>query len=101
MAYLDVDTAFRAVRASGDTYGRIEAGMVRRAMVRIPAVLGTDDQREWKVCQAIVDGSYPASWVKVVMSLMDTAGQLATFTDAQLDTQMATAFSRMILTRGV
>jgi len=86
-------------RAAGDLTGRIEAGMVRRAMTRIPAVTSLDDQREWKVCQAIVDGSYPTQWIKVVMSLLDTAGQLSSPTDANLDTQMATAFSRFILTR--
>lgn len=99
MAYTDVDTAFNAVRASGDLRGRIEAAMARRAITRIPTVAATDDQREWTVCQAVIDGTFPSSWVRIVMSLLDTAGQLTNPTDAQLDTQMATAFSRFILTR--
>jgi hypothetical protein len=101
MAYADVDTAFRATRASGDTYGRCEAALVRRAVTRIPSVTGSDDQREWLVCQAIIDGTFPASWVRLFMSLLDTAGQLAAPTDANLDTQASTVFDRIIKTRRV
>ena len=99
MAYTDVDIAFRATRASGDLYGRIEAGLLRRALTRIPAVTGSDDQREWLVCQQIVDGAYPASWVKMTMGLLDVAGQLASATDANIDTQAAQVFDRLTKTR--
>lgn len=101
MAYTDVDTALKAVRAAGDLYGRIEAAMARRAITRITQILATDDQREWSVCVAVIDGTYPTSWIRIVMSLLDTASQLASPTDAQLDTQLATAFSRFISTRKV
>lgn len=99
MAYADVDTAFAAAKTAGDLKGRIEAGMTRRAVTRLPAVVAADDQRELAVCRAILDGAFPQSWVRLVMSLLDTAGQLTTPTDAQIDTQMATAFDRLLKSR--
>lgn len=96
MAYADVDTAFRAARASGDVYGRCEAAMVRRALVRQPSVVNADDQREIRVIAQIINGSYPPAWVRTFMSLLDTAGQLANPTDGQLDTQAGTLFSRLV-----
>lgn len=99
MAYTDVDTAFLATKAAGDLKGRIEAGMVRRATTRLPTVVANDDQRELAICRSILDGSYPASWVRLVLSLLDVAGQLANPTDAQIDTQMATAFDRLLKSR--
>ena len=99
MAYTDVDTASRAARVSGDLTGRIEAAMLRRAVTRIPSVVAAEDQREWSVCQQILDGTAPAAWVRLVMSLLDSAGQLASPTDAQIDTQTATAFDRLTKTR--
>ena len=100
MAYADVDTAFSAAKAAGDLKGRIEASMTRRAVTRLPAVVAADDQRELAVCRAVLDGTYPSSWVRLVLSLLDTAGQLASQTDAQIDTQMATAFDRLLKSRG-
>lgn len=99
MAYADVDTAFLATKAAGDLKGKIEAAMVRRAVTRLPTVVASDDQRELAVCRAVLDGTYPASWVRLVMSLLDTAGQLTNPTDAQIDAQMATAFARLSVVR--
>jgi hypothetical protein len=99
MAYTDVDVAFLATKASGDLRGRVEAAMVRRAITRTPTVVTNDDQKELAIMRAIVDGSYPASWVRLVLSLLDTAGQLASPTDANIDSQVATAFDRFLKTR--
>ena len=99
MAYTDVATAFLATTTPGDLTGRIEVAMVRRAVTRLPTVVSTDDQRELAVCRAILDGTYPQSWVRLVMSLLDIAGQLTAPTDAQIDTQMATAFARLSVVR--
>ena len=99
MAYADVDTAFSAAKTAGDLRGRVEAGMVRRAVTRLPTVASGEDQRELAVCRAVLDGTYPASWVRLVLSLLDTANQLANPTDSQIDTQMATAFARLSVVR--
>lgn len=100
MAYTDVDTAAQANRVAGDLRGRIRAAYIRRAITRMPNWVAADDQRERAVAQAVLDGSAPAEWTTVVLSLLDTAGQLASPTDAQLDTQMATAWDRIIKSRG-
>tara|TARA_R110000868_G_scaffold232885_1_gene486531 strand:+ start:70 stop:372 length:303 start_codon:yes stop_codon:yes gene_type:complete len=100
MAYLDVDAAYLAAKTPGDLKGRIEGALVRRAVTRIPAVVAADDQKELAAHRAIIDGSYPASWVKLMLSLLDTAAQLSSPTDAQLDTQAATALDRILKTRG-
>ena len=73
--------------------------MVRRAVVRVPAVVSAEDQREWSVCQSVVDGTAPPAWVRLVMSLLDTSGQLVSPTDAQIDSQVAIAFDRLTKTR--
>lgn len=99
MAYTDVDVAFSAAKTAGDLKGRIEAAMVRRAVTRLPTVVSTDDQRELAVCRAVLNGTASDGWVRLVMSLLDTAGQLSSPTDAQIDTQMATAFARLSVTR--
>lgn len=99
MAYADVDNVAQAARAAGDIKGRIRAAFIRRAIVRMPTWVAADDQRERAVAQAVLDGSAPAEWTTVVLSLLDTAGQLANPTDAQLDTQMATAWDRIIKSR--
>jgi hypothetical protein len=99
MAYTDVDTAFLATKASGDLKGRVEAALLRRAITRIPSVVANDDQKELAAHRAIVDGSYPQSWVKLVVSLLDTANQLAAPTDANIDAQCATALDRILKTR--
>ncbi len=96
MAYTDVDTAFLATKAAGDLRGRIEAAMVRRAITRTPAVVAADDQKELAVLRTVIDGSYPSSWVRLVLSLLDTAGQLSAPTDAQIDSQVSTAFDRFL-----
>lgn len=99
MAYTDVDTAAQANRVAGDIKGRIRAAYIRRAITRMPAIIAADDQRELRVAQAVLDGTAPAEWTTVLLSLLDTAGQLASPTDAQLDTQAATAWARIIATR--
>ena len=99
MAYADVDTAFLATKANGDLKGRVEAALLRRAITRIPAVVTADDQKELAAHRAIIDGSFPQSWVKLVISLLDTAGQLAAPTDTQIDSQCATALDRILKTR--
>ena len=99
MAYADVDTAFSAAKTAGDLKGRIVAAMVRRAVTRLPTVANGDDQRELAVCRAVLDGTFPDDWVRLTMSLLDTAGQLASPTDAQLDSQIATAFARLSVSR--
>lgn len=99
MAYADVDTAYQAARVAGDLKGRIEAAMVRRAVTRIPTVVASDDQREFSVCQSIVDGTAPAAWTRLVLMLLDNASQLSNPTDAQIDTQVATAIDRVTKTR--
>lgn len=99
MAYTDVDVAFLATKAAGDLRGRVEAALVRRAITRIPAVVAADDQKELAAHRSILDGTYPQSWVKLMLSLLDTAAQLSNPTDAQLDTQAATALDRILKTR--
>ena len=100
MSYATVDTASRATRASGDLIGQIGVAMLKRAGVRISALADSGDQKETGVCRSILDGSAPTQWTTIVLVLLDVAGQLATPTDAQVDTQVAAAFAYFIKSRG-
>ena len=100
MAYADVHTITVATRVGGDLPGRIEAGLIRRATVRLPAVVASDDQRELAVIRTVLDGNVPAAWVTLTLSLLDVAGQLSAPSDAQIDAQLATAWDRITKSRG-
>lgn len=99
MAYDAADTAAQAARVAGDLKGRIRMALIRRAIVRMPAIVAADDQKERSIAQQVLDGTAPPEWTTVMISLLDTAGQLASPTDAQLDTQAATAWDRLIKSR--
>ena len=99
MAYADVDTAFRAARADGDRRGRVEVAFLRKAITRLGAISPTDDQREYAVARAVVDGAIPDAWIKLVFGLLDVANQLTAPTDAQLNTQVDTAWAKLAVAR--
>lgn len=99
MAYADVDTAFRAVRADGDRRGRVEVAFLRKAITRLGAIAANDDQREYAIARAVVDGTVPDTWIKLVFGLLDQANQLAAPTDAQLNTQVDTAWTKLATAR--
>lgn len=96
MAYADVDTAFRAARTNGDVRGKIETAFQRRAWTRLTAVANNEDQREANLCRAIASGAYPDSYVLIVLDRLDVAGKLATQTDAEVDTAVTQAWTRLI-----
>jgi len=100
MPYADIHTLVAAPRTGGDLPGRIEAGLIRRATVRLPAVVGSDDQRELAVIRTVLDGNVPASWVTLTLSLLDVTGNLSAPSDAQIDAQLVTAWDRITKSRG-
>lgn len=99
MSYAAIDTAAKATRSAGDLLGRIEVAFVKKAIVRAGAIGGNDDGRERGVIAAVMDGGYPDSWKLTVLGLLDIAGQLASPTDAQIDTQVDTAWLRFTQSR--
>ena len=99
MSYTAIDTAAGATRAPGDLLGRIEVAMVKKAGLRAAAIVDGEDQREFSVCRAILDGTGPESWVTIVLVVLDTSGQLANPTDAQLDTAVNTSWAYFIKSR--
>ena len=100
MAYIDIATLAVAPRVAGDLHGRIEVAFLRRATTRIPTVVNNDDQREMGVIRTVIDGTIPAAWVTLTLSLLDVAGFLAAPTDAQIDAEVVTAWNRIIKSRG-
>lgn len=99
MAYADVDIAFRSLRADGDRRGKIEAAMLKKAVTRLGAILSTEDQREYLIARMVVDGGMPDAWVKLVLGMLDIAGQLALPTDLQIDTQVNAAWLKLTTAR--
>ena len=104
MTLAQQDTVFRAARTPGDLVGRIEAAMVDRARTVLPTFTAAEDQRGLAVCRAIIDGNAPASWVRMMLALLDVLPNnlLAApeaVSDAQISGQMATAFARFIASR--
>lgn len=95
MAYADVDTAARATRASGDLLGRIGVALLRKAYTTTVAQEG--DQRENNVIRQVVSGTYPAAWTTAVLYALDTSGQLAAPTDAQINTAVGTAWAKIVM----
>jgi hypothetical protein len=99
MTYSAVDTAAQATRAAGDLLGRVEVALIKKAAVAIAALTDAADQREKGVCQSVLDGSRPGSWVTIVLEVLDIAGALTDPTDTQLDTAVTTAWSYFIKSR--
>jgi hypothetical protein len=100
MGYVDTAALAAAPRVAGDLCGRIEIAFLRRANTRINTVVNNDDQREMGVIRNVVDGNIPASWVTLTLSLLDAAGNLTAPTDAQIDTEVVTAWNRIVKSRG-
>ncbi len=98
MAYSDAHTAIVATETAGSLRGRIEVALISKAYGRTPQP--SEDQKEMPLCRAVIDGTYPAGWVDMVMMRLDTLGQLAAPTDAQIDTATNAVWTRLILTRG-
>lgn len=99
MTYAAVDTAARAARASGDLLGRVGVALVKQAATRISAIATTDDQREYQVARAIIEGTAPTAWTTIVLEVLDINGVLANPTDAQIDTAVVTAWAYFIKSR--
>ena len=94
MTYAQVITA----RADPTVADRVALALQRRGITRLSAVLNNEDQREKVACGLVVNGSVPTGWVTAVLLLLDsTAGVTVTApTDPQVDTAVATAWSRLI-----
>jgi hypothetical protein len=100
MAYTDVAFVLSTGRVPGDLRSRIEVGFVRRANTRINAITNGEDQREVPMIRTVIDGQVPASWVTLTLVLLDVAGFLTNPSDAQIDAEVQTAWTRIAKSRG-
>lgn len=94
MSYASVNTA----SADGVLTNRIILSLRKKAYSRIDNVAAVDDQREQNTCKSMFAGNGPASWVSVVMLIMDVTNTLGTATDAEIDTAVNTAWNRIRIT---
>lgn len=100
MTYTAVHTAAIATRTAGDVRGRAEIALLKKAAVRLPIILNLEDQRERKVCQAIIDGTPPTQWSLAVLVVLDLNGVLGNPTDVQVDAAVDTAWTYITAARG-
>lgn len=98
MSYTAVDTALLATRAAGDLRGRIGVALVFKAAVRADAI-GDTDKLEAQVCREVLEDTFPQSWITMVLILLDLAGQLASQTDANINTQVDLAWGYFLDSR--
>lgn len=98
MTYAAVDTAMLATRTAGDVQGQVIMALIKQAVTRV-AIIGSTDRVESAICRSVLDGSYPASWTRIVLGLMDIAGNLGTHTDAQCDTAVVSAWAYFMSAR--
>jgi hypothetical protein len=99
VTYAAVDTAAKAVDIAGGVRGVIGVALLKKAAVRLPAIVSTDDQREYAVCRSVIEGTMPSSWVTMVFEVLDINGTLAAPTDTQVDTAVNTAWAYYIKSR--
>jgi hypothetical protein len=93
MAYVDVHTMVFGARSAGDVRGRVEVALLRKAALVAQGLVNLDDQRQKAVCRTILDNQTPTSWVTAVLIALDSSAQLATPSDAQVDTATNTAWT--------
>ena len=91
MSYAAVVTA----QADSALTGRVALALRRRAYTRIDTVANTEDQRERNACVRVFADSIPTAWTALVLLALDQAGNLATATDAQLDTAVNAVWTRI------
>lgn len=91
MTYAAVVTA----QADNTLTGRIALSLRRRAYLRVDNVANADDQRERSACSRAVGDAIPTSWTALVLLALDQAGNLATATDAELDTAVTAVWNRI------
>ena len=91
MTYAAVVTA----QADASLTGRVALGLRRRAYARIDTVANTEDQRERNACVRTFGDSIPTAWTALVLLALDQAGNLATATDAQIDTAVNAVWTRI------
>lgn len=84
MTYSAVLAATQAVK------DQVRIGLEKQAFVRAGATANASDQRERIVCDRIINGTMPTTWVDAVLIELDIAGQIASPTDAQIDTVITT-----------
>ena len=92
MTYAAVDTAYRATRTSGDLTGQIQVGLFKKANNR--AINAGEDQREWRLIGQVYNGTIPVAWVQAVMERMDSAGKLAAWVEADIDTAITAVWNK-------
>lgn len=85
------------VTAQADTAltGRVALALRRRAYTRIDTISNDADQREYKASVRTFGDSIPTAWTALVLLALDQAGNLATATDAQLDTAVNAVWTRI------
>lgn len=69
----------------------------RKAYSRIDNVADLEDQREHHACVAAFRGAIPTVWVTMVLLRLEALGTLATATDAEVDTAVTDAWTRIRL----
>lgn len=100
MSYVNVDTIVLGARAGGDIQGQVVMALIKQATTRI-ALIGSTDSKESAVCRAVLDGTYPTSWTRIVLGIMDIQGKLATHTDAECDAAVVSAWTYFVAARAL
>ena len=93
MSYTTVTTA----AADAGLAARINLALQAKAYARIDNVANTEDQREYRACNALFSGGPPTAWVSMVLLRLDALGTLVTATDAQIDTAVNAVWTRIAL----
>lgn len=91
MSYATVVTA----QADTALTSRVALSLRRRAYTRIDTVANTEDQRERNACIRTFGDSVPTAWTALVLLALDQANNLATATDAQIDTAVNAVWARI------
>lgn len=81
MGYAEIGVA----NADDTKVAKINYAFIKKASIRVIQISDTEDQNEYGVCRAILDGVYPATWPQMVFVALDAQGVLATSTDTEID----------------
>jgi hypothetical protein len=93
MTYAAVATA----KADTATVGQAKLALEKKAAVQIVNLVSSGDQRERALCQRVLsDAGVPVPISDLVLLMLDINGNLATHTDAQVDTAVNDVWPRMI-----
>lgn len=93
MSYTTVATA----TADAGLVARINLALQAKAYARIDNVANTEDQREYRACNALFTNGPSTTWVSMVLLRLDALGTLVTATDAEINIAVNAVWIRIAL----